>query len=94
MKLHGHINNLPFGESATVELCGDTVRSTTSDESGNYEFNVPLGSYEIVFSLAGHKFSPPSISPPSISGTWSQDSAMPPVTDPVYQLDASDCQLA
>jgi hypothetical protein len=89
VKLHGHINNLPFGESATVELCGDTVRSTTTDESGNYEFNVPPGSYEIVFSLAGHKFNPPSI-----SGTWSQDSAMPPVTDPGYRLDASDCQLA
>jgi Carboxypeptidase regulatory-like domain len=89
MKLHGHINNVPFGESATVELCGDTVRSTTTDESGDYEFNVPPGSYEIIFSLAGHKFNPPSI-----SGTWSQDSAMPPVTDPGYRLEASDCQPA
>jgi hypothetical protein len=45
MKLHGHINNLPVGKSATIELCGDTVRSTTTDESGNYEFDVPPGSY-------------------------------------------------
>jgi hypothetical protein len=87
MKLHGHINNLPFGKSATIELCGDTVRSTTTDDAGNYEFDVPPGSYEIIFNLAGNWFNPPSI-----SGTWSQDSAMPPVTDPVYQLDASDCQ--
>jgi hypothetical protein len=86
MKLHGHINNLPFGKSATIELCGDTVRTTTTDEAGNYEFDVLPGSYEIVFSLAGHTFNPPSI-----SGTWNQDSAMPPVTDPVY-LPVSNCQ--
>jgi hypothetical protein len=45
--------------------------------------------YEIVFSLAGHTFNPPSI-----SGTWNQDSAMPPVTDPVYHLDTSNCSVS
>jgi hypothetical protein len=77
MKLSGHISNLPAGESATAILTGDVLRTVQTDESGNYEFDVDPGSYEIMFELAGHTFVPPSI-----SGTWNQDSILPTVTDP------------